>query len=90
MKLENLIQADANTYPPNLSPQKLNAARGAPPSPPNGKEIRIHLNSSNSDQIKELARITRLSLQQLTNSIHAEALSRIELIPTTLYDFKIK
>lgn len=90
MKLKDLVQTDANTYPSNYPPQKLNAARGAPANPPNGKEIRIYLNGSNSDQIKELARITRLSLQQLTNSIFTEALSRIELIPTTLYDFKIK
>lgn len=90
MKLEDLIQTDTNPCTQNLHYQKLNSGRGAPFSPPDGKEIRIHLNSSNSDQIKELARITRLSLQQITNRILAEALSRIELIPTTLYDFKIK
>lgn len=63
---------------------------GRRPGSPNGENIRVTIEPASADLLRELAGITRLSLTQITNTILAEALKRVELIPTTLYDFKIK
>lgn len=71
-------------------PKRLNGTRGARPKMACGENAKIIIDPKNADQLRELASLTRQSLTQITNSILAEALNRIELVPTTLYDFRLK
>lgn len=72
------------------SEKRLNGTHGRKPKAPNGEKAKIIIEPANADLLRELAGITRLTLTQITNTILSEALKRIELVPTTLYDFKIK
>lgn len=72
------------------SGKRFHGTPGRRPMAPSGECARINVEPANADLLRELAGITRLTLTQITNTILAEALKRVELIPTTLYDFKIK
>jgi len=71
-------------------PKRLNGTRGPHPKFARGENAKIIVEPANADLLRELAEVTRLSLTQVTNSLLAEALQRVELVPTTLYDFKLK
>lgn len=68
---------------------------GRLPNPPGandgkGMDTKIYLDAESAEKLRELSYQTRLPMAEITRRIMNEALSRVRLIPATVYDFEIK